>query len=93
MLAIRAARLFDGVGPDLVERPVVLVDEGSIVAVDSGAVPAGADVVDLGEATVLPGLIDAHRECQKFGLRREALLVRVEVRDLRRWPVAAGWCS
>ncbi len=72
MLAIRAARLFDGVGPDLVERPVVLVDEGSIVAVDSGAVPAGADVVDLGEATVLPGLIDAHRECQKFGLRREA---------------------
>src|SRR5258706_721551 len=33
------------------------------------------------------------RECQKFGLRREALLVRVEVRDLRRWPVAAGWCS
>ena len=32
-------------------------------------------------------------ECQKFGLRREALLVRVEVRDLRRWPVAAGWCS
>jgi imidazolonepropionase-like amidohydrolase len=60
MLAIRAARLFDGVGPDLVERPVVLVDEGSIIAVESGAVPAGAEVVDLGEATVLPGLIDAH---------------------------------
>ncbi len=61
MLAIRAARLFDGVSPTLVERPIVLVDEGSIVAVESGtAVPAGIDVVDLGEATMLPGLIDAH---------------------------------
>jgi hypothetical protein len=28
-----------------------------------------------------------------FRLRREALLVRVEVRDLRLWPVAAGRCS
>jgi hypothetical protein len=27
------------------------------------------------------------------GLRREALLIRVEVRDLRLWPVAAGRCS
>jgi len=25
------------------------------------------------------------------GVRREALLIRVEVRDLRRWPAAAGW--
>src|SRR6266536_4014356 len=61
MFAIRAARLFDGVGPTLVERPVGLVDDGSIVAVESGAaVPAGIDVVDLGQATLLPGLVDAH---------------------------------
>ena len=61
MFAIRAARLFDGVGPTLVERPVVLVNDGSIVAVESGAaVPAGIDVVDLGQATLLPGLVDAH---------------------------------
>ncbi len=44
MLAIRAARLFDGVGPDLVQRPVILVDEGSIIAVESGAVPARASL-------------------------------------------------
>ena len=61
MFAIRAARLFDGVDPTLVERPVVLVDEGTIVAVESGVTtPAGIDVVDLGEATLLPGLVDAH---------------------------------
>jgi imidazolonepropionase-like amidohydrolase len=35
------------------------VDEGKIVQV-GGAVPAGAEIVDLGAATLLPGLIDAH---------------------------------
>lgn len=61
LFAIRAACLFDGVNPVLVERPVVLVDRGSVVAVESGAaVPAGIDVVDLGQATLLPGLVDAH---------------------------------
>jgi imidazolonepropionase-like amidohydrolase len=61
VLAIRAGRLFDGVGTALVERPCVLVESGRIVAVLAGGVPpAGATVVDLGAATLLPGLIDAH---------------------------------
>jgi imidazolonepropionase-like amidohydrolase len=59
--AIRASRLFDGIGPGVVEHPVVLVDGGRIVAVEAGlAPPDGATVVDLGEATLLPGLIDTH---------------------------------
>ncbi len=61
MFAIRAAWLFDGVGSRLVERPAVLVEEGRIVAVHSGApVPADLEVADFGQATLLPGLIDAH---------------------------------
>jgi imidazolonepropionase-like amidohydrolase len=61
MLAIRAARLFDGLDPVLVERPVLLVADGRVAAVRAGGeVPAGADVVDLPDATLLPGLIDAH---------------------------------
>jgi imidazolonepropionase-like amidohydrolase len=62
MLALRAARLFDGEGPRLVERPLVLIEDGMIRAVDAGAVqpPEGAEVVDLGDATLLPGLIDVH---------------------------------
>lgn len=62
MLAIRAARLFDGVNDALVQRPLVLVEEGAIVAIESGGVepPDAAEIVDLGDATLVPGLIDVH---------------------------------
>lgn len=61
MFAIRAARMFDGVSSALVEQPLVLIDGGQIVAVRSGGTPpADAEVIDLGGATLLPGMIDAH---------------------------------
>ncbi|NUO60539.1 MAG: amidohydrolase family protein [Hamadaea sp.] len=61
MLALRAARLFDGESSALVEQPVVLVDQGRIVAAGTGLEPpADAEVVDLGDATLVPGLVDAH---------------------------------
>jgi imidazolonepropionase-like amidohydrolase len=62
MLALRAARLFDGHHARLIERPLVLIEDGRIAAVDQGAAapPAGAAVVDLGDVTLLPGLIDVH---------------------------------
>ncbi|MEJ3745757.1 amidohydrolase family protein [Actinomycetes bacterium KLBMP 9797] len=59
MLAIRGARLFDGA--DVVPDPLVLVDGARVAAVTAGgAPPAGAELVDLGAATLLPGLIDTH---------------------------------
>lgn len=62
MLALRADRLFDGVSATLLERPLVLIDGGTIVAVESGDVapPVDAEVVDLGDVTLMPGLIDGH---------------------------------
>lgn len=40
---------------------VILIQDGKITAAGSKlAIPAGAKVIDLGDATVLPGLIDAH---------------------------------
>lgn len=61
MLAIRAARLFDGVSSTMLADPLVLVEHGQIVSVQAGgAPPPGTEVVDLGTATLLPGLIDAH---------------------------------
>ncbi|MBT2385186.1 amidohydrolase family protein [Streptomyces sp. ISL-11] len=61
MLAVRARSLFDGVCPDRVDRPLILIDGGRIVAVRSGGEPpAHATVADLGDATLLPGFVDTH---------------------------------
>src|SRR3954453_12064194 len=59
-LAVRGARLFDGVRSSDGAGPVVLVEGTTIVAVLEGDPPADADVVDFAGATLLPGLIDTH---------------------------------
>jgi len=58
-IAIRAARLLDVKTGRYAERPVVVVAGGRIESVGSD-VPAGARVIDLGDRTLLPGLVDAH---------------------------------
>lgn len=58
---LKAAAMFDGKHDTLVTPGLVVVTAGRIVAVgQSSAIPAGAEVVDLGDATLLPGFIDAH---------------------------------
>jgi imidazolonepropionase-like amidohydrolase len=58
---IRAARMFDGKSGQITSPGVVVVTDGKIAATGANAsVPAGAEVVDLGDATLLPGFIDAH---------------------------------
>ena len=61
MLALGAQGLFDGVAV-MRGRVMVLVEGDRIVAVDrSGAAPPPyAEVVELTDATLLPGLVDAH---------------------------------
>ncbi|HEX8072142.1 MAG TPA: amidohydrolase family protein [Pyrinomonadaceae bacterium] len=60
-VALRAARLLDVKTGALVRNPVVLVKADRIVAVGPDLpVPAGARVIDLGDVTLLPGLIDCH---------------------------------
>src|SRR5438067_4957271 len=56
---IRASRLIDGRGGAIVSPATITVQGNKIVAVGSKA-PDGADVIDLGDVTLLPGLIDAH---------------------------------
>jgi imidazolonepropionase-like amidohydrolase len=61
VIAIKAARLFDGKSDAVVSEGVVLVQGTRITAAGPRlTVPAGAQVIDLGDATILPGLIDAH---------------------------------
>jgi imidazolonepropionase-like amidohydrolase len=60
-LAIRAARLIDGRGGAPILNAVILVDSTRITAVGTRLpIPSGTRVIDLGNATVLPGLIDCH---------------------------------
>lgn len=58
---LKAARMFDGKSNVLSTPGLVVVTDGKIAAVGAKAtVPAGAEAIDLGDATLLPGFIDAH---------------------------------
>ena len=60
-LVVKAARLIDGKTDRVLSPAMVVVENGRIVQVGTAvAIPAGARVIDLGNATLLPGLIDAH---------------------------------
>jgi imidazolonepropionase-like amidohydrolase len=60
-IVLKAARLFDAVSGKLLEHGMVLVADTRIEAVGSDVkIPDGAEVIDLGDATLLPGFIDAH---------------------------------
>jgi imidazolonepropionase-like amidohydrolase len=57
---IRAARMLDVVKGEMIAPAMVVVADGKIRSVGSRDVPAGATTFDLGDVTLLPGLIDAH---------------------------------
>jgi len=68
LTVLRAARLFDGTGDRVVENAVIVIEGSKIKATGSGlAIPAGATTVDLGDATLLPGFIDAHTHLSSQG--------------------------
>lgn len=58
-LVVRAARLFDGVGNAYREDIDILIDGGTITAVEQQAERAGMIVVDMADLTVLPGFVDS----------------------------------
>jgi imidazolonepropionase-like amidohydrolase len=59
LVALKAARLFDGKASSLTAPGLVVVSGSRIVQV-GGMPPASAKVIDLGDATLLPGFMDAH---------------------------------
>jgi imidazolonepropionase-like amidohydrolase len=70
-IAIRAGRLFDSTTGQLLTRRVILITGDRITEVGAEGtvkIPSGAQVIDLSQATVLPGLIDAHTHM--FNTRR-----------------------
>jgi imidazolonepropionase-like amidohydrolase len=62
-VVLKAARVIDGTGAAPIQNGVVVVTDDRIVAVGpagSVSIPSGSRTVDLGNATLLPGFIDAH---------------------------------
>src|SRR6266545_420977 len=60
-IALKAERLFDGKSKAFLHNGVVLIQGDKIADVGSNlAIPSGAQVIDLGDATLAPGFMDAH---------------------------------
>ena len=77
VVAVRAARLIDGRGGAPIAPAVVVIRGERIEAAGAGvAVPAGARVIDMGGATLLPGLIDLHTHLTSTGVHWEDELLK-----------------
>jgi imidazolonepropionase-like amidohydrolase len=60
-IVLRAARMFDGRSGGMVSPGLVVVTDHLISGVGASAViPRDAETIDLGDATLLPGFMDAH---------------------------------
>jgi imidazolonepropionase-like amidohydrolase len=63
VIAVRAGHLFDSKSGQMLTNQVVLINGEKISevgAADRVQIPSGAQVIDLSQATVVPGLVDAH---------------------------------
>src|ERR1700704_3303731 len=69
-VAIHAGQLFDGKSDRLVSNQLIVIQGDRIAEVGpagSVKIPAGAQEIDLGSGTVLPGLIEGHNHMFKVG--------------------------
>ena len=78
VVIIKAARLIDGRGgPPLVPAMVRIKGDRIVEVASQLPIPANARLIDLGNATLLPGLIDLHTHLTgRYGMHWEDVLVK-----------------
>jgi imidazolonepropionase-like amidohydrolase len=59
-VVLRAARMLDVEAGRIVPNARVVIEGDKILAVNPATLPDGARIIDLGNVTLMPGLIDAH---------------------------------
>lgn len=92
-IVLKAARLFDGKSNSLSRPGVVVINGSRIEGVGEGAaIPAGAEVMDLGDATLLPGFMDAHTHLrgERSDDNRQDRIDQLEQTVPERTLIAAG---
>ena len=78
---IRAGHLLDVKTGHMLDNVMVVIEGDKISSIGTGAAPAGANVIDLPNATLLPGLIDAHTHLTSdpvFGYQELGISVPME---------------
>jgi imidazolonepropionase-like amidohydrolase len=63
---LKGPRLIDGLGGDVLKNAVVIIEEGRIKEIGTEAqiaLPADAEIIDMADCTLLPGLLDIHLHC------------------------------
>jgi imidazolonepropionase-like amidohydrolase len=60
-IAVRAGHLIDGRNDKVIDNALILIEGDTITSVSPGGQPpAGVEVLDLSQYTVLPGFMDTH---------------------------------
>jgi imidazolonepropionase-like amidohydrolase len=78
-MVIHAGRLIDGLSSAPRKSVSIIIKDDRIVAVQDGYLtPSDAEVIDLSNATVLPGLIDVHDHITVGGPHRDGLSITPE---------------
>jgi imidazolonepropionase-like amidohydrolase len=104
-IVLKAARLFDGRSERVVAPGVVVVRGGTIEAVGANSpIPADAEIIDLGDATLLPGFMDAHthlssehpidfNRAELEGMKKTTAEKALDASDIVRRTLMAGFTT
>lgn len=90
---LQGATVFDGTGSEAIENGVVVVRDGKIECVgrkNDCSIPSGAEVIDVSDKYITPGLVDAHVHFFQTGFfdsRPDAL----DLRDTYPFPKVAAF--
>jgi imidazolonepropionase-like amidohydrolase len=91
LTAIKCGHFFDGKTLALQDNVVLLIQGGRIRAVGrSLTIPADAKIIDLSQATVMPGLIDCHTHMFLHGIKYDDSLLKTSLQYRAIWATVSA---